>query len=204
MSQRQRQIVEEFERRARLGEAPPTYRELCRVFGWSSSASARDHLRSLAKKGILVHAEGKARGYQLAKPMKARVLLVGVVVAGAPEFAEEQVVEHVSVPASWVGNQRTFALRVRGDSMKDAGIVEGDIVVVQGDREAVSGDIVAATIDNETTLKTLKRDRQGRFWLHPENAAFEPILIDDVNTTIHGVVFGLLRAYRQTQLGGQR
>jgi repressor LexA len=153
---------------------------------------------------VLVHAKGKSRGFRLANPLLARVPLLGSVVAGVPEPAVQDAAEYVGVPTNWIGRDVTFALHVHGDSMKDAGILEGDIVVVRKTGEPAASDIVAATVDNETTLKRFRRDRRGRCWLHPENPAYRPIPLTSSDTTIHGVVIGLLRDYRAVALGGMR
>lgn len=205
LTEKQQAVVEEFERRMREGLPPPTHRELCEVFGWSAPGTARDCLNALVRKRVLVRSKGKARGIRLARPSArfGRISLLGDVVAGHPISAEQLSEEDVNVPASWVGPD-TFALRVYGDSMRDAGILDGDIVVVRGTPSAKPGDIVAATIDGATTLKRLTRDRRGRFWLAPENPAYPAIEIDSPATTIHGVVVGLMRDYKAVLRGGTR
>jgi repressor LexA len=192
LTEMQRAVVAAFRERTRHGQPPPTYRDLCNRFGWSSSATARDHLRSLVRKGVLVHVAGQSRGFHLAESETSGVPMLGRVVAGVPGLAVDEPVEHVEVPTSWLSRGATFAMRVRSDSMRDAGIIENDVVVC-GQPQARPGDIVAATLDSKTTLKRLTKDRRGRLWLTSANPSYRPIQLADAAAVIHGVVIGLLR-----------
>lgn len=194
LTETQRAVLDEFRNRARVGQSPPTYRDLCAQFGWSSSATARDHLRSLVRKGALKHSAGRSRGFRLSDA-ESSVPILGHVVAGVPEPAVEEGAERVDVPTNWLSNGAVFALRVYGDSMRDAGIIENDIVVCS-QVEARPGDVVAATIADNTTLKRLTKDRRGRYWLTPENPAYRPIPLSESDAVVHGVVIGLLRAFQ--------
>jgi repressor LexA len=115
------------------------------------------------------------------------------VVAGRPETAAEEPEGEIAVPAAWLGQGRFFALRVAGDSMKDAAIVDGDTVVVRVQSVAKDGEIVVATVTGETTLKRLQVSQQG-VRLMPENPAFGPIEVHDGEVTIHGVVVAVMRS----------
>jgi repressor LexA len=194
----QRQVLDVFRQRASAGAPPPTYRELCKEFGWRSTGTARDHLKALVRKGALDAAGGRARGAHLHRgPIVGTVLLplVGRVVAGEPVISEECVEAEILVPTFLVPSGDAFLLRVSGDSMEGAGILEGDIVVIRRTEEPSAGDIVVATVSGETTLKRLERWR--RAWvLAAENPRYGPIPIDTEDTTIHGVVVGVLRTLR--------
>ncbi len=179
------------------GEPGPTYRELCAEFGWASTGTARDHLRVLARKGYIDLPGGRARHVRIreARAGVAHLPLVGQVVAGAPVVAEESIERMVPVPAEWADHGVHFALRVSGDSMRDAGIIEGDVVVVRKQETASDGEIVVATVDGETTLKRFRR-RGDRVVLEAENPRYRSIKIRQDSAVIQGIVVGLLRTYR--------
>ncbi len=191
----QAHVLEAVRRRVDRGVPVPTYRELCAEFGWGSTGTARDHIRALQRKGYVELAGGHRQLRLCAEHAPvARVPLVGRVVAGVPVTAEENVEQRIPVPAEWTGRGTHFALRVAGDSMRDAGILDGDQVVVRQQPMANDGDIVVATLDGETTLKRL-RVRGQRRTLVAENPRFRAIEIRTESAIIQGVVVGLLRAY---------
>lgn len=190
----QRKVLAYYEQRAREGFAPPTLRELCREFGWRSTATARDHIRALTRKGLLQPARGRARGATLRRrQFGARPLpLLGEVVAGIPVSSHEAVEKQVFVSEHMVRNERSFVLRVRGDSMEGASILEGDLVVVAPDPDPRPGSIVVVTLDGETTLKRLERSPDG--WvLVAENPRYPSIPVKTPESLVHGVVTGVLR-----------
>lgn len=192
----QRQILGIFRERCQAGLAPPTYRELCREFGWRSTGTARDHLKALIRKGVLDPGSGRARGTHIRNERLVGAVtlpLVGRIVAGQPVVSYEVVDEEIAVPSFLAPTGDGFLLRVSGDSMEGAGILDGDIVVVHETGEPRPGEIVAATISGETTLKRL--ERHGQAWiLAPENPMYKAIEINTENIKIHGVVIAVLRA----------
>ena len=194
----QARLVEALRRHAQQGIGLPTYRELCAEFGWASTGTVRDHLRALVRKGYLEQAGHRAhRQLRLRErpvPM-ARVPVLGRVAAGTPIFSEENFDGTVAVPLDWIGRGGHFVLRVAGDSMIGAGILDGDEVVVRHQQTAREGEIVVATLDGETTLKRLRR-RRGHTFLVAANPRFRPIPVRSDSSVIQGVVVGLLRAYR--------
>lgn len=185
--------------RAERGEPSPTYRELCAEFGWRSTGTVRDHLRALARKGF-VETSGRHRYIRLRdeRPPVAFVPLVGRVVAGVPVISDENAAGRVPVPAAWAERGRSFALRVAGDSMRDAGILEGDQIVVRQGSAANDGDIVVVTLDGQTTVKRL-RLRKNQATLVAENPMYPPIEVRAEDAVIQGVVVGLLRLYRERE-----
>lgn len=197
LTRTQAKVLEFIRRILDRGEPSPTHRELCKHFGWSSTGSARDVLRAIERKGHLTrfgprrhrHMQLRDRGAPA-----ARVPIVGRVVAGLPVASEEFVEGHLAVPEELAATGACFALRVAGDSMKDAGICEGDLVVVRQQGVADDGDIVAATVHRETTLKRL-RLRGRRASLVAENRRYRPIDVDADSLVVHGVVVGLFRSY---------
>ena len=159
-----------------LAGAPPTTREVQEHFGFRAVQSARRYLEALVRDGLLDKEPGKARGYRLPAGSghpTVMIPLVGRVQAGALTTAVEEPAGFVAVQSSATRGE-LFALRVRGDSMRDAAILPGDVVIVHRQSSARSGDIVVALVEDEATVKRLKV-RAGRIELHPANPAFDPI-----------------------------
>ena len=190
----QQRLVEALQRRTADGEPPPTYREICSEFGWASTGTVRDHLRALARKGYVQLSHGRARAVCVKERRlpAAQVPMLGRIVAGVPVQTEECIEGFVPVPSEWVRESPCFAVRVSGDSMKDAAILDGDQVVAKVQATASHGDIVVATFNGETTLKRLTR-RGSRWFLSPENKRYRPIPIQGDSAIIQGVMVGLLR-----------
>lgn len=179
----------------------PSLREICAHFGFASPFAATRHLRALETKGALQRIAGKARAFlaPAAHPPRRSALLdvplYGTIPAGPPTAAEQEPDSHVSVDAAALGlraGSRIFALRVRGDSMRDAAILDGDTVFL-APREPRSRDIVAALIDGESTLKRYLVQR-GRPFLRAENPRY-PDLLPAAELLIQGVMVGLLRRH---------
>jgi len=187
---------------------PPSYREIGDALGISSTNGVSDHIKALIKKGYLKKLEGPpggvARGIQLtpvARSMRGsddlvHVPLVGHVAAGQPILAEENHERTMGFDASLLpGGGVRFALKVRGESMVDEGIHDGDFVIVRQQQTARNGDIVVALVDGEATVKYYFHEGQ-RIRLEPANAAMEPIFVQaDQQALIQGVVVGVFRVY---------
>jgi repressor LexA len=190
----QAELLATIRERADRGESAPSYRDLCAEFGWASTGTARDHLQALARKGYITLGGGRARQVRLVeKPAAvARVRLLGQVVAGIPEAAVEMHEGEVAVPAAWLGRGRHFALRVSGESMSGAAIIDGDTVIVREQANAQDGEIVVATVAGETTVKRLELTSRG-IRLLAENPAFNPIDVRDGEVIVHGVVVAVMR-----------
>ncbi len=160
-----------------LAGSPPTTREVQEHFGFRAVQSARRYLEALVRDGLLDKEPGKARGYRLPAGSgypTVLIPLIGRVQAGAFTTAVEEPEGFVAVQSS-AGRGELFALRVRGDSMRDAAILPGDVVIVHRQSSARSGDIVVALVEDEATVKRLKVRAAGRIELHPANPAFDPI-----------------------------
>lgn len=180
-----RERVFEFVHRRLLEGRPPTIREVQHAMGFKAVESARSHLTALVAEGRLVQDGGKARGYRMPDPIghggpPVLVPLLGRVPAGPTDLAVEEIEDYLPVSAER-GDAELFALSVKGDSMRDAGILEGDVVFVRRQETASSGDIVVALIGDEATVKTLHLDRrrQQPIELRPENPDYEPIRPDE-------------------------
>lgn len=179
---RQRRILEYIRRTIHDRGYPPTVREIGEAVGLTSSSSVHAQLANLQKKGMLRKDASRPRAIEIAgtRPRGAgsvTVAVLGKVAAGAPVLADEHVEEYVAVPASLAGEEEHFALRVSGESMIDAGIFDGDLVVVRRQDVAEDGSVVAALIpgpaEEEATIKRLRR-RGTRITLVPENSTMEP------------------------------
>jgi repressor LexA len=172
---------------------PPTIREICRAFGFGSTGTARDHLRALEAKGWLRTLRGKSRGLVPQHWLRSLPVL-GRVPAGSPLLADENIEGSVDLSREFNG-QNLFALKVQGDSMANAGIHDGDLVVVRAQDHAEAGDIVVALLDGEATVKELAR-RAGKLWLQPANPRYDPIAVGG-DTKIAGKVIGVIRSYER-------
>ena len=167
----------------------PSVREICGALGLRSTATVHYHLRQLAEEGSILYQPGKKRSISLPeRPEQGRVPVVGVVAAGQPILAQENIEGYLP----WEGGAGWFALRVRGESMKNAGILPGDKVIVRPQPTAENGEIVVALLGDEATVKRLSR-RDGRILLLPENEAFQPIPGDEAQ--ILGIVKAVIREY---------
>ncbi len=182
--------------------APPTFRAIAAQFGYKSTRAAQDHVAALVRKGHLEHRPGIARGLRLASPGAARpsslnVPVLGQIAAGSPRDASQLPLGALPFPSDRsraVGEPALFALRVTGDSMIDAGILDGDYVIARAQRSAGHGEIVVALLDGESTVKRLHR-AAGKVLLVPENARLKPIPVAGKELQIQGKVIGVQRYY---------
>jgi repressor LexA len=196
LTKRQQEIFDFVKRYAGEHGYPPTVRDIGRAIGLTSSSTVHAHLANLEKLGVLRRDPTKPRAIEvLVDRAKAAVApsglpLVGQVAAGQPVLAEENIEEYVVVPSFAGGEEGEFVLRVKGDSMKDAGIFEGDHVIVRRQDTAANGEIVVALVGEEATVKRFFRE-MDHVRLQPENAALEPIRSRDVQ--VLGRVVGVCR-----------
>lgn len=194
LSDRQQRILDFIRAHLEENGYPPTFREIAANVGLKSPSSVDHQLKRLRELGVLQYEEGHFRSITLPDPEgppQGMVPLVGHVAAGAPILAEEHVEEYIPFDAG-PHPEDYFALRVRGESMLNAGILPDDLVIVRRQPEAHSGEIVVALFEDEATVKTLSR-KNGEVWLLPENPEYEPI--DGRACRIIGKVVGLVRRY---------
>jgi repressor LexA len=177
---------------------PPTLREVQNQFGFRAVETAREHMQGLVSAGRLAKDPGRSRGYRLperAGSLPTRLVpMLGRVQAGALTTAVEELEAWVPVQTRHSGDA-LFALRVRGESMLGAGILPGDIVIVRKDAPAANGDIVVALVDDEATIKRLRRTSGGRIELHPENSEFSVIVRHASEVMLLGKVIEVRRQY---------
>jgi repressor LexA len=197
LTKRQREIFDFIRRYASKYGYPPTVREIGRAVGLHSSSTVHAHLANLEKIGLLRRDPTKPRAIELLVDRAKRAIrgpglpLVGQVSAGQPLLAEENIEEYLEIPEAIGGEAGDYILRVTGDSMKDAGILHGDYVVVRQASDAVNGDIVVALLEDEATVKRFFREKD-RIRLQPANKSYKPIRSRDAQ--LLGKVVGVFRS----------
>jgi repressor LexA len=204
LTKRQREIFEFIRKHSAVHGYPPTVRDIGKAVGLASSSTVHAHLANLEKIGLLRRDPSKPRAIELLDRAMGSAVgsvrhmvgaeglpLLGSVAAGSPILAEENIEDYVSVPGIAGGEEGEYVLRVRGESMKNAGIMEGDLVVVRPQDTANDGDIVVALLGEEATVKRFFRE-PDHVRLQPENEAMEPIRSTEVK--VLGRVVGLMRS----------
>ena len=178
---------------------PPAVREICQAVGLKSTSSVYSHLESLEKNGYIRRDPTKPRAieilddsFQMVRREMVNVPVVGTVAAGQPILAEQNIDSYYPIPAEFMPNEQTFILKVKGDSMVNAGILNGDSVVVKQQSTAHNGEIVVALVEDSATVKTFYKE-DGHIRLQPENDTMDPIIVDDCQ--ILGKVFGVFRFF---------
>ena len=170
---------------------PPTVREICAEFGFKSTSTAHRYINNLTAKGLLEKGNNQNRAIRLTGGNGMKIPLVGTVTAGIPITAFEEITDYISFQPARHYSNPLFALKVRGESMINAAILDGDMVVIEQTPYAENGDIVCALVDNESaTIKTFYKE-DGHYRLQPENDTMDPIIVDEVS--ILGKVVGVVR-----------
>ncbi len=197
LTKRQQEILTFVHRYTEAHGYPPSVREIGQALGLTSSSTVHSHLSALEKKGYVRRDPSKPRALEILRdeheiPTRKVVSLpvVGHVAAGQPILAQQNVEEYFPLPADFIKSEESFILHVRGDSMIDAGILDGDLLVVRRQQTAKSGDIVVARLQDEATVKRYYRDGD-RIRLQPENRTMAPIYTRDV--AIEGIAVALIR-----------
>lgn len=195
---RQKQILDFVTRSIDRRGFAPSIQEICDHFDLASTATVHKHLKNLAARGLLTRESHRSRALEVpnaAATEAVEIPLLGRVAAGIPIEAISNP-DTIAIPADWLGRGERFALKVRGDSMIDAHIEDGDIVVVERKEVARDGDTVIALIDeSEATLKIYRTQGDGRVRLEPRNEALKPMVFDATRVRIQGSVVGVLRRY---------
>lgn len=203
LTPRQQQIYDFIRKGLEQTGLPPTRAEICEAFGFSSPNAAEQHLRALAAKGVIQMLAGASRGIRLTEVASAPGIglpLIGRVAAGSPILAIENIERRVDVDPAVFKPRADYLLKVRGLSMRDAGILDGDLIAVARRKEVQNGEIVVARLGDEVTVKRLEALQRGKgasanIRLLPENPDFQPIDVDESREdfAIEGVMVGLLR-----------
>ena len=199
LTARQQQILDWIRAHIAAHGMPPTRAEIATGLGFSTASSAEDHLQALARKGAVELIPGASRGLKLKDlpgvPVQGTLPLVGRVAAGQPILAAEHVEGRYRIDPDVFAPRADYLLRVRGASMRDAGILDGDLLAVHRTTEARNGQVVVARLDDEVTVKRWKR-RGREILLMAENPEFAPIVVDPriTSLTVEGIGVGLIRA----------
>jgi len=207
LSPRQRAILEVIQASIDEQGYPPSVREIGDAVGLSSSSSVHAQLEALEARGYLRRDASKGRAMELGRdpvthltlrPGATRnVPLVGEIAAGAPILAEERIDTVLALPKELVGDGELFMLSVRGDSMIEAGVLDGDLVVVRAQPRVEQGEMCAALVDGEATVKFFRRTRDGEVFLDPANPAYQPIPVrPDQDARVLGKVVTVMRSVR--------
>ena len=175
---------------------PPTRADIARELGFKSANASEEHLKALARKGVIEMIPGTSRGIKLPESENEGLPIIGRVAAGNPILAEEHIEDYCELPASFFSPNADYLLQVRGDSMIECGIMDGDLLAVHRTQNVNNGDIVVARIEDEVTVKRFKRSRsKHQVTLLPENKDYSPIEVDlrHQEFEIEGLAVGVIR-----------
>ncbi len=197
ITDKQKEILEYIKETILSKGYPPAVREICEAVHLKSTSSVHSHLETLEKNGYIRRDPTKPRtieilddDFALTRREMVQVPVIGTVAAGMPILAEENIEDYMPIPAEILPNKEVFMLKVKGESMIDAGILNNDKVIVVKQETAKNGEMVVALVDDSATVKTFYKEN-GHIRLQPENASMDPIIVNDVQ--ILGKVIGLFR-----------
>lgn len=197
LTNRQEQIFDLIREKIAETGMPPTRAEIADFFGFKSANAAEEHLKALAKKGYIEMLPGTSRGIRLAEEVQQEIglPLIGRVAAGEPILAQEHVEERYQIDGSLFHPAADYLLRVNGESMKDIGILDGDLLAVHQTTDVQNGQVIVARVEDEVTVKRLKREG-SIIYLHAENKEFAPIKVDltSQHFNIEGLAVGVIRS----------
>ena len=200
ISKKQQEILEYIKNQILQRGFPPAVREICEAVNLKSTSSVHSHLETLEKNGYIRRDPTKPRAieilddtFNLTRREMVNVPIIGQVAAGQPILAEQNIEDYFPIPADRMPNKQTFLLKVKGESMINAGILDGDYVLVEQDSTASNGDMVVALVEDSATVKTFYKEN-GHIRLQPENDTMDPIIVTDCQ--ILGKVFGVFRFFR--------
>ncbi len=199
ISPKQKEILDYLKSQIINRGYPPAVREICEAVQLKSTSSVHSHLETLEKNGYIRRDPSKPRAieiiddeFNLTRRELVNVPIVGTITAGKPILAVESIESYFPIPAEYMPNEETFMLKVKGDSMINVGIFDGDKILVQKQNTAMNGEIVVALIEDSVTVKTFYKEK-GFYRLQPENDAMEPIIVSELD--ILGKVIGLFRLF---------
>ena len=199
ISEKQREVLEYIKQEILQRGYPPAVREICEAVHLKSTSSVHSHLETLEKNGFIRRDPTKPRAieildddFNLTRREVVNVPVIGQVAAGEPILAEQNIQDYFPIPVEYMPNAETFMLKVKGESMINAGIFSGDTVLVQRQTDARNGDMVVALVDDSATVKTFYKE-DGHYRLQPENDTMDPIIVD--HCEVLGKVFGVFRFF---------
>ena len=192
LTKRQQEVLDFIREFMAEHNMPPTRVEIAKELGFRSANSSEEHLKALARKGAIELTPGASRGIRL--PESAGLPIIGRVAAGQPILAQANVEDHVQIPPNFFHPSADYMLRVHGESMREVGIMDGDLVAIHSTPDAANGQIVVARLEDEVTVKRFKRNRH-QVQLIAENKDFSPIEVDlrHEQLDIEGIVVGVIR-----------
>ncbi|HLF17657.1 MAG TPA: transcriptional repressor LexA [Candidatus Omnitrophota bacterium] len=193
LTSKQKQVLKFIYESIKERQLPPTIREIARQFGFSSTGTVRDYLKALVTKGYVKISSRKSRAIELVRESLFSVPILGRVQAGLPTLAVEEIEGYLDLDSLVFSDESTFALRVKGDSMRGAGILSDDLVLVKRQNVAQTGETVVALMGEEATVKKLKKVGKDYF-LEPANPRYKPIKIDE-QVSIIGKVISVIRRF---------
>ena len=200
ITEKQSQILEYIKAEILSKGYPPAVRDICQAVNLKSTSSVHSHLETLEKNGYIRRDPTKPRtieilddNFNLVRREMVNVPIVGTVAAGQPILAVENIENYFPIPSEYMPNEETFMLKVKGESMINAGILEGDQILVKRQSTAKNGDMVVALVEDSATVKTFYKEN-GHIRLQPENDYMDPIILPDVE--IIGKVFGVFRFFK--------
>lgn len=201
ISKKQQEILDYIKNEILNKGFPPAVREICEAVHLKSTSSVHSHLETLEKNGYIRRDATKPRAieiiddnFNLTRREVVNVPLIGTVAAGEPLLAVENIESYFPIPAEFMPNAQSFMLKVKGESMVNAGILDGDQVLVQQQANAENGDIVVALVDDSATVKTFYKEN-GHYRLQPENDHMDPIIKNEGEVQVLGKVFGVFRIF---------
>lgn len=198
LSSKQREVYEFLKKYSQEKGYPPAVREICEAVGLSSTSTVHGHLKRLEKKGLIKRDATKPRALEIVEFVNRKkemidIPIVGKVTAGEPILAVENIEDTFTIPLNYIKNRNDlFILKVKGESMIDAGILDGDLAIIEKTESVLNGDIVVALIDNSATIKRFFKEKD-HIRLQPENKTMSPIIVKDCR--ILGKLVGIYRTY---------
>jgi len=193
LTSKQKQVLKFIYEKIRFENLPPTIREIASHFKFSSTGTVRDYLKALVNKGYIKTKANKSRAIEIVREALFSFPILGRVRAGLPNLAVEEIEGYLNLDSLVFSDDSTFALRVKGDSMIEAGIMPDDLVLVRKQEVAQTGETVVALVEDEATVKKLKR-RGSDYYLEPANPNYNPIPMDE-NVSIIGKVISVVRRF---------
>ena len=193
---RQKEILDLIKSHLKEKGFPPTRADISRTLGFKSPNAAEQHLRAIEKKGFISILSGASRGIVLNQHENG-IPVVGLVAAGNPILAQENIEKNLEIPNNMFSQKADYLLRVKGESMKDVGINEEDLIAVKKSKECKNGDIIVARLNDEVTVKTFRSSGEGKITLEPQNKKFKPIKINTAQEDffLEGICVGVIKRF---------
>ena len=197
LTERQKEIVDLIRSDLETKGFPPTRADIAKTFGFKSPNAAEQHLRALERKGVISILSGASRGIVLRGANDRGTPIIGLVAAGQPVLAQENIEDRLKIPTKMFKNKADYLLRVKGNSMIELGIHEGDLLAVKKEKECKNGQVIVARINDEVTVKTFRTNEEGMIILEPANEDFPNIIINPVEEEffLEGICLGVIKKF---------